>query len=58
MSVVQQDILTAFYAKLGKSTEFDQRMIDTLRNLLEPDKKVKADDIAALLVKGKHEGGL
>jgi hypothetical protein len=58
MSVVQQDILTAFYAKLSKSTEFDQRMIDALRNLLEPDKKVKADDIVALLVKGKHEGGL
>lgn len=58
MATVQKDVLAAFYATLSKSKEFDQPMIDALRGLLESNKKVKADDIVALLAKGNQEGGL
>jgi hypothetical protein len=58
MSTVQEDILKAFYAKLGLSQEFDKAMIDEVRTLLGSDKKLKADDLVAVLVKGKQEGAL
>jgi hypothetical protein len=58
MAIVQKDILTAFYAKLGKSEEFDQPMIDSLRKLLESDKKIKIEELVSTLTKGKNEGGV
>jgi hypothetical protein len=58
MAIIQKDVLTAFYTKLGKSKEFDQPMVDSLRKLLESDKKIKVEELIAILVKGKQQGGL
>jgi molybdopterin converting factor small subunit len=58
MATVQEDILKAFYAKLAKSKEFDKTMIDAVRTLVGTDKKLKADDLVAVLLKNKQEGGL
>jgi len=58
MATVQEDILKAFYAKLAKSEEFDKPMIDAVRAFLGSAKKLKAEDLVAVLLKGKQEGGL
>jgi hypothetical protein len=58
MAIIQKDVLTAFYKKLGKSKEFDQPMLDSLRKLLESDKKIKVEELVAILLKGKQEGGV
>ena len=58
MATVQEDILKAFYDKLAKSKEFDTPLIDAVRTMLGSDKKPKADDLIAVLAKGKQEGGL
>lgn len=58
MATVQEDILKAFYAKLAGSKEFDKPMIDAVRRLLDSGKKFKAEELVAVLVKDKQEGGL
>ena len=58
MATVQDDILKAFYAKLATSKQFDQAMIDAVRTLLGSGKKLKADDLVAVLLKDKQERGL
>lgn len=49
MATVQEDILSAFYAKLSKSASIDQATIDVLRKILQSAKKPKADDFVAIL---------
>jgi hypothetical protein len=49
MPTVQEDILNAFCAKLSKSASVDQGTIDALRKVLASAKKLKADDVVAML---------
>jgi hypothetical protein len=51
MATVQEDILSAFYAKLAKCPSVDQAAIDALRTALTSGKKLKSEDFAAILVK-------
>lgn len=49
MPTVQEDILSAFYTKLSKSASIDEATVDGLRKVLQPGKKLKADDFVAIL---------
>ena len=49
MATVQEEILNAFYQKLPKSGAIDQSTIDALRKALTSTKKLKADEIVAIL---------
>ena len=55
---MQDDILTAFHAKLSKSASMDQATVDALRKMLQsgPGKKLKADDCVAILAKNPAGG--
>ena len=48
MAKIQEVILDAFFEKLNNSETVDKEMIDGLRALLCSDKKLKADEIAAV----------
>ena len=48
MAKIQEEILDAFFEKLNDSETVDKEMIDGLRALLSSDKKLKADEIAAV----------
>ncbi len=52
MAAVQEEILSAFYEKLGKSGSVDQATIDALRAALTAGKKLKSEDFAVILAKG------
>ena len=56
MPTVQEDILNAFYAKLSKSASIDHTTLDALRKALTS-KKLKADDLVAILAKNPPGGG-
>jgi uncharacterized protein YbjQ (UPF0145 family) len=58
MPTVQEDILNAFTAKLSKSPSVDPATAEALRNLLTSAKKLKADDVIALLAKDPTGGAL
>ena len=49
MGTVQEDILNEFFAKLSKVGSIDQATTDVLREALTSGKKLKADDIVAIL---------
>lgn len=51
MPPVQDDILNAFCAKLSNVESIDQAMIDALRKVLSSSKKLKPDEVVALLSK-------
>lgn len=51
MTTIQEEILDSFYAKLGESEEIDEQMIQALRALFESEKKLKADDFAAIFAR-------
>jgi hypothetical protein len=56
MPTVQEDILNAFCAKLSKSGSVDQGTVDALRKVLASVKKLKADDVVAMLAKDQTGG--
>jgi len=49
MATVQEEILNVFYQKLSKSGSIDQPTIEALRRALTSTKKLKADEIVAIL---------
>jgi hypothetical protein len=49
MGKIQEEILEAFYEELGKAEAVDDEMVKRLRQLLSSEKKVKADEVAAIL---------
>jgi len=51
MATVQEGILNEFYAKLAQSGSVDQTTIDSLRALLTSGKKLKSEDLTAILAK-------
>ena len=51
MPTVQEDILNAFCAKLSTLESIDPHTVDALRIVLTSGKKLKADDVVAMLVK-------
>jgi uncharacterized protein YbjQ (UPF0145 family) len=56
MATVQEDILKAFSAKLSKSPSVDPAIAEALRKMLASAKKLKADDVVALLTKSPTGG--
>lgn len=56
MPTVQEEILSAFYAKLSKSASIDETTLDALRKALTSAKKLKADDFVAILSKKAPDG--
>ena len=53
MATVQKDILNAFSAKLSKSPSVDPAVAEALRKMLASAKKLKADDVVAMLTKDR-----
>ena len=51
MATVQEDILSAFYAKIAKCESVDKATIDVLRDALTSGKKLKSEDFVAILAK-------
>jgi uncharacterized protein YbjQ (UPF0145 family) len=51
MPTVQEDILNAFAAKLSKSPSVDPATAEALHRVLTSAKKLKADDVVAMLAK-------
>jgi len=49
MATVQEQILMSFFGKLADTDELDEETITALRSLLQSDKKVKAEEVVALL---------
>jgi uncharacterized protein YbjQ (UPF0145 family) len=58
MPTVQEDILNAFAAKLSKSPSVDPATAEALRRVLTSAKKLKADDVVAMLAKDPTGGAL
>jgi hypothetical protein len=56
MPTVQEDILNTFCAKLSQSASVDQRTVDALRTVLASAKKLKADDVVAMLAQEQTGG--
>ena len=56
MATVQEDILSAFCTKLSKSASIDPATVEALRKTLTSPKKLKADDLVALLTKSPTGG--
>lgn len=56
MATVQEEILKTFYAKLAKSGSIPAQTIEALRKTLSSTKKLKAEDIAAILAKTPDGG--
>jgi len=56
MPTVQEDILNTFCAKLSKSESIDPATVETIRKMLTSVKKLKADDVVALLAKDQSGG--
>ena len=56
MPTVQEDILEAFCAKLSKSASIDRAVVDALRKALTTAKKLKADDVVAMLAQDETGG--
>jgi hypothetical protein len=57
VATVQEDILKAFYDKLAKSPAFDKATVEAVWTLMSSDKKLKANDLVAVLAKDNQEGG-
>jgi hypothetical protein len=56
VAIVQEDILEAFYEKLGKLDTLDKSAADAIRKLLEAGQKLKAEDFAKILAKSPKGG--
>lgn len=56
MATVQEDILKAFYEKLGKLDTLDKAGADAIRKILEGGQKLKAEDFAKILAKSPKGG--
>ena len=56
MATVQDDILKAFYEKLGKLDTVDATAVGAIRKALESGKKLKAEDFVIILAKHPKEG--
>jgi hypothetical protein len=54
MATIQQEILDSFYEELATSDTVDAAMIDSLRELFHSGRKLRADDVVAVLVKEKE----
>jgi len=52
MPPVQDDILNTFCTKLSNAQSIDPAMVEALRKVLSSAKKLKADEVVALLSKG------
>lgn len=55
MATVLDQILDAFYERLGESKEIDVATIEALRTLFQSGKKLKADDCVAILQSATKE---
>lgn len=55
MATVLDEILESFYTKLAESDAFDDATMKELRVLFTSDKKMKADDLVAILEKAAME---
>lgn len=55
MSRVLDEILKSFYSRLAESDAVDEAMIAELRAAFESEKKLKADDIVAVLSRAGRE---
>ena len=55
MPTIQENILEAFYKKLGQSEEFNEDVIQELRRLFEKEKKPKADKVVGVLASALRE---
>jgi hypothetical protein len=51
VATVQENILGAFYAKLAKAGVVHHETIDALRGVLTDRKKLKSEELVAILVK-------
>jgi hypothetical protein len=56
VATIQQTITEKFLAKLAESPRFEPDRIDGIRSLLRDVKKLKADEIVALLTKIPSDG--
>ncbi len=56
MATVQEDIFKAFYEKLGRLGTLDKTAVDAIRKLLESGRKLKAEDLVAILARSLKEG--
>ena len=56
MAKVLDEILERFYVKLSESDTVNKATVKQFRTLFAPEKKLKADDIVAILKKAAHEG--
>ena len=56
MPTVQEDILNAFCARLVKSASMDAAAVEALRKALASGKKLKADEVVAMLQKDQPGG--
>lgn len=55
MAKVLNTILDSFYLKLAESEEIDARTISEVRALFQSGKKLKADDVVAVISGARHE---
>ena len=56
MATILEEILDAFYERLGASEEIDAATIEALRVLFQSGKKLKADDFVVILESAAKEG--
>ncbi len=56
MAKVLDEILERFYVKLSESDTVNKATVKQFRTLFASEKKLKADDIVAILKKAAHEG--
>ncbi len=56
MATVLDEILDAFYERLGASEKIDAATIEALGVLFQSGKKLKADDVVAILESAAKEG--
>ena len=55
MAKVLDEILESFYAKLSESDTVNEAMVKELRTLFASEKKLKADDLVAILKQAAQE---
>ena len=55
MATVQQQILESFYRKLSTLGTMDQSTVDALRKVLQSGKKLKPEDLVAILARNPKE---
>jgi len=55
MAKVLNAILDSFYQKLSESEAIDARTVSELRALFQSGKKLKADDVVAVISGAAHE---